>query len=202
LLLWVCFFAGISNNVAQNVGAFQEMILKKASPLEITLPAKQLIANRLPTDKVRLKVSLKPDADMQQLTQEKQSALNAAAEAQVALKQNELIAASKAITGNYNLSEISLETLQQGEQLQPTMQNDLSITVQPIVSQKAATTPTQSLYPIMTIVYAELQDDKSQTQTPSHPITVVDNPDQDRIPVSIRRTTDSVINRYRSVNSN
>ena len=202
LLLWICFFVGKSNGVAQTRDVIKEMISKNATTLEITIPAKQLIAYRSPSDKVRLKGNLKPDADMQQITQEKQSSLNAAAEAQAALKQNELIAASKAVTGNYNLSEISLETLQQGEQLQPVTLNDLSIKVQPIVSQQVAATKTPALQPIINIVYAELQDDKSPEQSTSNPITVVDHPDQERIPVSIRRTTDSVIKRYRSVNSN
>lgn len=187
---------------------------------------------KLPASALRLAIHLPDDKEMVQVTQARQAELDLAQKKQDEEKQNDVVNNSLSVSGNYDLTNISFEDLQKVESGGAVAVENQSIAVKVIpLQEEQAIAPTAEHsvatsevkrepvmlnklsegtdIPVNLTVEIHKREVKSAEPEESNKISLSEKLQKasyvdvnERIPVSIRRESGSVISKYGNVSAN
>ncbi len=199
-------------------------------------------APKLPLSALIMVLHPPQDKDMVQLTQAQQAQVELAKEKQDEQKQNEIVENTLSVTGNYDLTNLSLDDLQKTENKTASYESSsLAVRVVPVNDQSnipeteiqkpdnsktseevQPATVSQKHLPELNVAITEIPvkltfeiHNRQNAKSAAEPIPTTQNTSladklqnasyvdvNERIPVSIRRESGSVIGKYRSIASN
>lgn len=125
--------AGYAQSAESDSHLILSIVSLPASQITFKFEEGKIFYVKIPSEKLRLKVKVPDEPTFKMLTQEQQRKQQEEEDKKFQARQDAVVQNTQAITGNYNLTDITLEQLQAQEKEVAVAHDDLTVKVVPLV---------------------------------------------------------------------